>query len=60
MENRITGNKLFYVYFSDYPGDPLKVKANTKTEARQIGREYNRAWRLKASIVRIDEVIELV
>ena len=58
MENRITGNKVYHVYFSDYPGDPLKVKAKTKTEARQTGREYNRAWRLKASIVRSDEAME--
>ena len=48
--------KTYHVYFDDFPHDPLTVKAINKTEARKIGRLYNRQWQLHAKIIKIEEV----
>lgn len=48
--------KEYKVYFTDYPDQAMKCRAENKTEARKIGNQYIRAWRLSASIDRIEEV----
>ena len=48
--------KKYNVYFSDFPTMPLTVTAVNKTEARKIGRLYNRQWQLRATIIKIEEV----
>ena len=48
--------KTYKIYFSDYPTQALTVTANNKTDARKIGRLYNRQWQLKSSIIKIEEV----
>ena len=48
--------KTYNIYFEDYPRQALTVKAENKTEARKIGRLYNRQWQLKTKIIKIEEV----
>lgn len=47
--------KVYNVYFTDAPNDPVKVRCANKTQARAEGRLYIKQWNLKAKIDRIEE-----
>lgn len=48
----------YAVFFKDNPDDALYVEAKNKTEARDLGRAYNRMWELRTTIDRIEEAQE--
>lgn len=51
--------KKYYIYLSDTPQDPIKGIWKNKTEARKDARLYIKQWKLKATILRIEEIEEV-
>lgn len=45
----------YNVYFDDYPYSPLVVHAKDKREARRLGNQYIKVWKLDTSINRIEK-----
>ncbi len=48
--------KTYAIYLSDFPGEPLKVRSNSKADARKAARLYIRQWKLDAAILKIEEL----
>lgn len=46
---------IYYLYFSDYPKEPLPCKAENKLEAEKIGENYIKKWCLNAKIIKVEE-----
>jgi hypothetical protein len=47
---------MFYVYLSDAPGDPIKIKTTSKNEAIQNAKQYIKNWSLDATIEKIEYI----
>ncbi len=48
--------KTYAIYLSDFPGEPLKGRFNSKADARKAARLYIRQWKLDAAISKIEEL----
>lgn len=50
--------KTWRVYLSDYPNDPLVVRADSHTRMKWEVEMYKQRWNIDATIDRVEEVDE--